>query len=54
MKNIASIGEKANPTEKTDNKRPKVGALHFGGTTSDNEDNAIVIQLTKPVEAPTT
>mmetsp|Transcript_25133 Transcript_25133/g.36001 ORF Transcript_25133/g.36001 Transcript_25133/m.36001 type:complete len:117 (-) Transcript_25133:671-1021(-) len=45
----ASKGENANPNMKLAKSIPKLGALHFGGMTSDKEDNATANQETKPV-----
>ena len=51
LKNTANIGDRANPIEKPAMTRPKEGARHLGGMTSDRADKAIAIQLTMPDSA---
>mmetsp|Transcript_21515 Transcript_21515/g.46763 ORF Transcript_21515/g.46763 Transcript_21515/m.46763 type:complete len:97 (-) Transcript_21515:649-939(-) len=48
LKNTANIGDRANPIENPARTKPKDGARHIGGITSDKADRATAIQLTKP------
>ena len=45
VQKIAKIGDRANPNEKPDSKRPNIAALHCFGIISDNDDNATDVQL---------
>jgi hypothetical protein len=48
LKYTANIGDSAKPNENPADTKPKDGARHIGGMTSDNADSAIANQLTKP------
>ena len=46
---MASKGDNANPNIKLASNRPKLGALHFGGVTSDRAEIATANQEINPV-----